>query len=435
MALSRPDRKAAEKREKVLRRRHSLPVLFRLRGNYRLSSEFALSVVTIRKGIQMRKLAIAVALASTALATPALARDKAWYVGVEGGAMIVEDIHFDITSGATKTKDAAQVDHEYGYDVGGNVGYDFGMFRIEAEVAYKGAAVDAWRSTVRTPAFTSTGAAFGGGGALPGTYSYAGGKTTALSFMLNGMLDFGDDDGLQGFVGGGVGVARVKAEKYALNRFGSFLDDSDTVFAWQAIAGVRAPLTDNIDATLKYRFFNAQNVKLVDVSGRTLEGRFRSHSLMGGVTFNFGEPPVPPPAPAPEPVAPPPPAPEPVVAPPPPVCSPGPFIVFFEWDKSDITPEAASILDNAIAQYANCGNAQVMLAGHADRSGSAQYNVGLSQRRADAVKAYMVAHAIPDAVVTEQAFGESRPRVETADGVREVQNRRVEITYGPGSGQ
>ena len=88
----------------------------------------------------MRKLAIAVALASTALATPALARDKAWYVGVEGGAMIVEDIHFDITSGATKTKDAAQVDHEYGYDVGGTVGYDFGMFRVEAEVAYKGAA-------------------------------------------------------------------------------------------------------------------------------------------------------------------------------------------------------------------------------------------------------------------------------------------------------
>jgi len=127
-------------------------------------------------------------------------------------------------------------------------------------------------------------------------------------------------------------------------------------------------------------------------------------------------------------------------APPPPpppavVCSPGPFIVFFEWDKSDITPEAASILDNAISQYANCGNAQVMLAGHADRSGSAKYNVGLSQRRADAVKAYMVAHSIPDGVISEQAFGESRPRVETADGVREVQNRRVEITYGPSSGQ
>ena len=43
------------------------------------------------------------------------------------------------------------------------------------------------------------------------------------------------------------------------------------MFAWQAIAGVRAPLTDNIDATLKYRFFNADNVKLVDVFDRTAE--------------------------------------------------------------------------------------------------------------------------------------------------------------------
>jgi outer membrane protein OmpA-like peptidoglycan-associated protein len=46
----------------------------------------------------------------------------------------------------------------------------------------------------------------------------------------------------------------------------------------------------------------------------------------------------------------------------------------------------------------------------------------------------MVSHAIPEGVITTEAFGESRPRVETADGVREVQNRRVEITYGPGSG-
>uniref|UniRef100_UPI0015760232 OmpA family protein n=1 Tax=Sphingomonas bacterium TaxID=1895847 RepID=UPI0015760232 len=127
---------------------------------------------------------------------------------------------------------------------------------------------------------------------------------------------------------------------------------------------------------------------------------------------------------------PPPPPPPPAV-----VCSPGPFIVFFEWNKSDVTPEAASILDNAVTQYASCGNAQVMLAGHADKSGSASYNVGLSQRRADGVKAYLTAHAIPDGVITTQAFGESRPRVDTADGVREVQNRRVEVTYGPGSGQ
>ena len=82
--------------------------------------------------------------------------------------------------------------------------------------------------------------------------------------------------------------------------------------------------------------------------------------------------------------------------------------MFFEWDKSDITPEAGSILDNAVTQYQICGNAQVMLAGHADKSGSHQYNVGLSQRRADAVKAYLASRAIPEGVISTEAFGESR---------------------------
>ncbi|WP_426254990.1 OmpA family protein [Sphingomonas sp. DC2300-3] len=374
----------------------------------------------------MRKLAVVLALASTALATPALARDKSWYVGVEGGAMIVEDINYDIGA----SRNAATVDHNYGYDVDGVIGYDFGGFRVETEVGYRSATVDGYTSTLTTPAYTSTGALVN----VPaGSYSYAGGRTSALSFMLNGLLDFGDDDGIQGFVGGGVGVARVKAN-YQLNQRGNFVDDSDTVFAWQGLAGVRAPLTDHIDATLKYRFFNADNVKLVDVTNRTFDGRFRSHSILGGITYNFGSPTPPPPPPAP------PPAPEPTPAPPPPVaeaptCSPGPFIVFFEWNKSDITPEAASILDNAVSQYQNCNNAQVMVAGYTDTSGTPKYNLGLSQRRADSVKAYMTSHAVPATQISTEAFGETRLRVQTADGVREVQNRRVEITYGPGAGQ
>jgi OOP family OmpA-OmpF porin len=371
----------------------------------------------------MRKLAVVLALASTALASPSLARDKSWYVGVEGGGMIVEDIDYDIGA----LREAGTVDHDYGWDVDGVVGYDFGGFRIETEVGYRRAVVDAYRSTTTTSNFP------GNGNVIAGQFNNAGGKTSALSFMLNGLLDFGDDDGIQGFVGGGVGAARVKAE-YGLNSRGNFLDDSDTVFAYQGLAGVRAPLSDHLDATLKYRFFNADDVNLVDVSNRNLNGRYRSHSILGGLTYNFGEPvapPPPPPAPVPD-VPPPPPTPvvEPVQA-----CSPGPFIVFFEWDKSDITPEAGSILDNAVTQYQSCGNAQVMLAGHADRSGAPTYNVGLSQRRADAVKAYLSGHAIPEGVITTEAFGESRPRVDTADGVREVQNRRVEVTYGPGSGQ
>ena len=378
----------------------------------------------------MRKLAVIVALASTALASPALARDNAWYVGVEGGPMIVEDIDYDVTTTAgVKTNNAITVDNKYGYDADGQIGYDFGAFRLEAEVGYRSSNVKSINSSVALPIFTGTGAAT----TTPaGRYGYAGGRTSALSFMVNGLLDFGEDDGLQGFVGGGVGVARVKANNYALNRNGSTLDDSDTVFAYQGLAGIRAPVTENIDVTLKYRFFNADNVKLVAVNNAQSEGRFRSHSILGGVTFNFGEP-TPPPPPL-EPTPPPPPI-EPTPPPPAVQCVPGPFIVFFEWDKSDITPEAASILDNAVTQYQNCGGAQVQIAGFTDKSGSAQYNVGLSQRRADAVRAYMTSRSIPDGSIATQAFGEERPRVETADGVREVQNRRVEVTYGPGSGQ
>jgi outer membrane protein OmpA-like peptidoglycan-associated protein len=108
--------------------------------------------------------------------------------------------------------------------------------------------------------------------------------------------------------------------------------------------------------------------------------------------------------------------------------------VFFDWDKSNLRPDAASVLDNAVAQYANCGNANVMLAGHADRSGAPSYNVGLSSRRNATVRAYLASKGIADGAITDKAFGESQNLVATADGVREPQNRRVEVSYGPGSG-
>ncbi len=75
-----------------------------------------------------------------------------------------------------------------------------------------------------------------------------------------------------------------------------------------------------------------------------------------------------------------------------------------------------------------------MLAGYTDTSGTPRYNLGLSQRRADSVSSYMTGKGVPAGVITSKAFGETNLRVQTADGVRELQNRRVEITYGPGSG-
>jgi len=371
----------------------------------------------------MRKLAIAVALSSTLLATPAFARDGAWYVGGEFGGMIVEDTNVDIGA----VDNALRLSHDYGYDGGLFVGYDLGGFRIEAEAAYKKADLEGYNTTIRLPLE----------GPNFATSRDGGGNSSVMSFMINGMLDFGDDDGISGFVGGGVGMARVKANN--MRNFSNatpFLDDSDSKLAWQVFAGVRQAISDNIDVTVKYRFFNVDNVRMVAFNGNDSEHRFRSHSLLGGLTFNFGgaEEPIPVPPPPPPPVPVPPPPPEPTPPPPPPACVAGPFMVFFDWDKDEITPQAAAILDNAASAYQTCGQAQVMIAGHADRSGSDQYNVGLSQRRAANVRSYLAGRGIPDGVMTTEAFGESRPLVETADGVREPQNRRVEITFGPGSG-
>ena len=71
------------------------------------------------------------------------------------------------------------------------------------------------------------------------------------------------------------------------------------------------------------------------------------------------------------------------------------------------------------------------VSGFADRSGSDAYNVGMSQRRADSVRAYLASRGVPNSAIRTEAYGESRPLVDTADGVREPQNRRVEISFGP----
>jgi OOP family OmpA-OmpF porin len=252
------------------------------------------------KGSNMRKLAIALATTAAVAATPALARDGAWYVGGEFGAMIVEDMDIDVGG----VEDVIGLDHDYGYDGGVFAGYDMGSFRLEAEAAYKKADLEEIDSLIALP-----------GGAVAGLRDAGGGNTSVMSFMANGMFDFGDDDGLSGFVGAGVGYAKVKVNNArAFSNQAPFLDDSDGGLAWQAFAGVRQAISDTVDVSVKYRFFNAPKVDMVAFNGADTETRFRSHSLLGGLTFNFGAPPPPPPppvaAPPPPPPPPPPPAPQ-----------------------------------------------------------------------------------------------------------------------------
>lgn len=201
---------------------------------------------------------------------------------------------------------------------------------------------------------------------------------------------------------------------------------------------VRSPATDNDSVMAGFSIAGVLGEK---VTGRIgYQGRFsdglRDNAFYGSLVVRFGGNEAPPPPPA-QPLPPPPPAPAPVAEappPPPPVCSKGPYIVFFDWDKADVTPEAAAVLDSAVVAYGNCESVPIMLAGYADRSGAETYNVALSERRNASVRTYLGQRGVPDTAISSQAFGESNNRVPTADGVRELQNRRVEITYGPGSG-
>ena len=103
------------------------------------------------------------------------------------------------------------------------------------------------------------------------------------------------------------------------------------------------------------------------------------------------------------------------------------YLVFFDWDKATLTPEARRIIASAADEYKKTGSTRIVATGHTDLSGSPQYNLRLSERRADAVKAELVRLGVPATVITTIGKGEEDPLVPTKDGVREAQNRRVEI--------
>ena len=119
---------------------------------------------------------------------------------------------------------------------------------------------------------------------------------------------------------------------------------------------------------------------------------------------------------------------------PPKAAAPERFLVFFDWNKAVVTSEGRRVIANAAEAYKASGKATIVATGYTDMSGSAAYNQKLSVRRADAVKAELVRLGVPATSITTIGRGESNPLVPTADGVREPQNRRVEIQIQrPGS--
>lgn len=105
------------------------------------------------------------------------------------------------------------------------------------------------------------------------------------------------------------------------------------------------------------------------------------------------------------------------------------YLVLFDWDRSNIRPDGQAVIDQVLADSAAQGmdSVNISATGHADLSGSEDYNLALSLRRADAVREALIAGGVPAEAITVAGRGESEPAVPTADGVKEQANRRVEI--------
>jgi outer membrane protein OmpA-like peptidoglycan-associated protein len=103
------------------------------------------------------------------------------------------------------------------------------------------------------------------------------------------------------------------------------------------------------------------------------------------------------------------------------------FTVFFDTASAKLSPEALNTLLQAASAYKAKGTAKVSATGYTDTVGTADYNKGLSLRRAQAVKTALNGMGVPGSAITVTGLGEENPKVKTGDGVAEPQNRRVEV--------
>ena len=110
------------------------------------------------------------------------------------------------------------------------------------------------------------------------------------------------------------------------------------------------------------------------------------------------------------------------------------YLVFFDFNKSNLTPAAVKIVDQAAADAVAGKTAQLTVTGHTDTVGSDAYNMRLSRRRAESVAARLEKDGIPSSEIEIVAKGKRDLLVPTADGVKEPQNRRVQIVYDNGAG-
>ena len=313
------------------------------------------------------------ALALVGMTTGAQAADRhGWYFGLEGGIVHTDD------NGAFV---GVKTEWENGKAGLATVGYALnGRWRVEFEGGYRRNELDKINNV-----------------------SFPGGDLRNYTAMVNAVWDAPISSKWALSLGAGIGVDDVYTDFFGLH-------NTDTVFAAQGLAGLDYQMSTHWDLFLNYRYLWADQPNgFLDIDTFALT----KHTLSIGFRYGFDEPPAPMPAPAPAPAA----------APPPPAH----FIIFFGFNKCNITAEADSVLSEAASAAKSMGSASVTIVGHTDTVGSPKYNQKLSECRANAAASNLVGKGVPQGAISASGKGETELMVQTGDGVKEPQNRRATI--------
>jgi outer membrane protein OmpA-like peptidoglycan-associated protein/opacity protein-like surface antigen len=314
-----------------------------------------------------------------------------YYVGAEGGWTSLPD-QTDTILGVT----SATAAFNNGFNAGFRVGYEWGPWRFEEEYSYR-----------QNNAHNLTGGGF--------TINGITGNRHTNSIMTNVLYDFTVGWPITPHVGFGVGAVDV-FDGLKAPVIGQLFNNSTWQFGYQGIAGIRYNLDPTLTLDLDYRFL-ATTQPTFSIPNTNLRYRsyYRTNNFVASLIYRFAPPP--------------PPAPVPVAAPAPPPAAPQVFLVFFDWDRADVTPAGMEVLRQAANAYKAGGSVRIQVTGYADLSGSPGYNQRLSVRRANNVGNALANLGVARSDMAVSGRGENDPRVPTAQGVREPQNRRVEIVF------
>ncbi|MBI1213989.1 MAG: outer membrane beta-barrel protein [Alphaproteobacteria bacterium] len=354
--------------------------------------------------------AASLALLAASAGSASAAHFHGWYLGVEGGANWVEDFGARYRRGpvGSTTTSANRLNFELDSGWAGlaTLGYGFGNhWRVELEGGYRHNNLDKLHWRFPTPSVTSPS-----------------GDLNEWSVMANVAYDLILTDRLSLSLGAGAGADDAHLKLRTTLSSTVRVNDDDWRFAYQGLVGLNYDIGDRMQVMLNYRYMRVDSPKwrgratgpdFVKINAEDLV----KHTVTIGLRYDLW-----PDEPQEEPMA---------VAEPPPAPMAAPpaqsFMIFFGFNKCNITPEADNVLRQAADAAHQMGSATVQIVGHTDTMGSSRYNQKLSECRAHAAKSNLVGKGVPENMIATSGKGETELLVQTADGVKEPQNRRATI--------